>query len=155
MSFLASRSAAGAAKVGRFGRRASDSLVLQLSASTLRTYASRKRHGATVDYSRPPRDNSGKIDVSKLVPGSKMKMNPPEQALFESTEVEIKQILELCKRDLKELEFRASGRVTPELLSPVRVQVLGKKPCRLEELATVGVRDGTTLVITVFDESVG
>ena len=55
--------------------------------------------------------------------------------------------------------WRASGRVTPAVLAPVRVTVPENKggdgrPHRLEELATVGVREGTTLLVTVFDEHV-
>jgi len=52
-------------------------------------------------------------------------------------------------------EARALGRVTPALLSPVRVKLPDNpKPMRLEELATVGVREGSTLLITLFDEHV-
>jgi len=79
------------------------------------------------------------------------------------------------RREVSQLEARASGRVTPQLLAPVRVSVAvsvsagqstassaaasasaseAKRGARLEELATVGVRDGTTLVVTVFDPQV-
>lgn len=55
-------------------------------------------------------------------------------------------------------ESRALGRVTPALLSPVKVK-LPENPkgttTRLEELATVGVREGSTLLITLFNEHVG
>lgn len=52
-------------------------------------------------------------------------------------------------------EARALGRVTPALLSPVGVKVPGTtKSLPLEDLATVGVREGTTLLVTLFDEHV-
>lgn len=55
--------------------------------------------------------------------------------------------VEWLRKDCAEASTRAAGRVTPALLASVRV--LGQK---LEEVATVGVRDGTVLVVTVFDE---
>jgi hypothetical protein len=55
-------------------------------------------------------------------------------------------------------EMRASGRVTAALLDPVRVALPDKRGSselvRLEEVASIGVRDGTTLVVTAFDEDV-
>ena len=52
-------------------------------------------------------------------------------------------------------EARALGRITPALLSPVRVKIPGMtKSLHLEEVATVGVREGTTMLVTLFDEHV-
>lgn len=75
--------------------------------------------------------------------------------------------VEWLRREVAQLEARASGRVTPQLLAPVRVSVpvavgasassaaaSGAKKARLEELATVGVRDGSSLIVTVFDPRV-
>ena len=79
--------------------------------------------------------------------------------------------VEWLRREVSLLEARASGRITPLLLAPVRVSVSlsagppstasavasasgAKQMARLEELATVGVRDGTTLIVTVFDPQV-
>jgi ribosome recycling factor len=120
-----------------------------------RLYSARSRkEKKDVDLNRPPRDEHGRIDVSLLVPGSKMVLNPPEQLVFDAAEKKMKKIVETCRHEIKDMEFRASGRVTPELLSPVRVELGGDKPARLDEVATVGVRDGTTLIVTIFDESV-
>jgi len=52
------------------------------------------------------------------------------------------------------LKMRVSGRVTTALLDPVKVALPDSAPVRLEELATVGVKDGSTLLITVFQENV-
>ncbi|EMD34806.1 hypothetical protein CERSUDRAFT_54801 [Gelatoporia subvermispora B] len=61
------------------------------------------------------------------------------------------------RKDVATLEQRANGRVTPAMLSPVRVAVpeyesADGRGVKLEEVATVGVRDGTTLIVTVFEE---
>jgi ribosome recycling factor len=59
------------------------------------------------------------------------------------------------RKDCAAAENRALGRVTPALLTPVKVK-LPENPngVRLEELATVGVREGSTLLITLFNEHV-
>lgn len=66
--------------------------------------------------------------------------------------------VEWYRKEVAGLETRASGRVTPALLSPVRIELpgrsKGKDLAKLEDVATVGVRDGSTLVITVFEEHV-
>lgn len=71
----------------------------------------------------------------------------------------MKAIIERYRKDVAALETRASGRVTPAMLSPVRVHLPGHEGAevrgvRLEEIATVGVKEGTTLLVTVFEEHV-
>ncbi len=61
----------------------------------------------------------------------------------------MKASVEWPRRDCADTSARAAGRVTPALLANVRV-----KEQKLEEVATVGVRDGSMLVVTVFDEEV-
>lgn len=60
------------------------------------------------------------------------------------------------KREVAQMESRVSGRVVPSLLDPVRVKLkeAGGAAVRLDQVSTVGVRDGNTLVITLFDEAV-
>ncbi|KAJ7800329.1 ribosome recycling factor-domain-containing protein [Mycena olivaceomarginata] len=56
-------------------------------------------------------------------------------------------------RSARAVESRATGRVTPEVLDAVRVRLPGsEKELHLNEVATVGVRDGSTLLITIFEE---
>ena len=69
--------------------------------------------------------------------------------------------VEWFRREVAQLDARASGRVTPQLLDPVRVSLPHKEEgasapskVRLEEVATVGVRDGSSLVVTVFEAQV-
>jgi len=49
------------------------------------------------------------------------------------------------------LESRALGRVTPAILDGVRVP-LSDTQVKLTDLATIGVKEGTVLVVTAFDE---
>ncbi|KAK0231433.1 hypothetical protein IW262DRAFT_1454445 [Armillaria fumosa] len=59
----------------------------------------------------------------------------------------MKSTVEWLRRDCADAAACVSGRVTPALLANVRVQ--GQK---LEQVATVGIRDGSMLVVTVFEE---
>lgn len=65
----------------------------------------------------------------------------------------MKMAVDWFRKECQGFETRASGRVTPALLSPVRVK-LDEKEYRLEEVATVGVRDGSILMVTLFEEKV-
>lgn len=64
--------------------------------------------------------------------------------------------IEWYRKEVVGFETRASGRVTPALLAPVKVLVHGRdsEPVKLDDLATVGVKDGSMLIVTVFDENV-
>lgn len=76
-------------------------------------------------------------------------------ALFEVTEQKMGGSVEHFLKELGALENRASGRVNAALLDLVRVQSLdGHTRYKLSEVATIGVKEGSTLVITVFDEKV-
>lgn len=92
--------------------------------------------------------------TDKFVPGSKQRITD-EAALAEYTKADtsMTNAVEWFRKECQGLEIRASGRVTPNLLSPVRVKVSDRE-YRLEDIATVGVRDGTTLLVTLFDEKV-
>ena len=56
------------------------------------------------------------------------------------------------------MEARGMGRVSPDILKPVRVALPGASeggaPTPLLDIATVGIRDGTTLLVTAFEENV-
>jgi ribosome recycling factor len=64
--------------------------------------------------------------------------------------------VEWYRKEVAAFETRASGRITPALLAPVRVEAYGKgsEAVKLEEVATVGIKDGSLLIVTVFDENV-
>ena len=116
------------------------------------------------------------IATTSLTPGSQQTLtNPAALEEFARADAKMASCVEWLRREVSQLEARASGRVTPQLLAPVRVSSAvsvsagpsasatahassseAKKSAgaRLEELATVGVRDGTTLIVTVFDPQV-
>jgi hypothetical protein len=58
------------------------------------------------------------------------------------------------RKEVAALEARAVGRVTPALLDSVRVSDDKGAAVKLNEVATVGVREGSTLIVTLFDEAV-
>lgn len=94
--------------------------------------------------------------TASLIPGSKQPITD-EAALQEyaKAETSMHTSVEWYRKECASVEARASGRVTPALLSSVRVKLPGgTSPVRLEEVATVGVRDGSTLLITIFEEDV-
>lgn len=107
--------------------------------SYIRSYASKSKAKSTAD----------------LVPGSKQALTSEAARLeYGKSEAKMNAAVEWYRKEVAGLETRASGRVTPALLSPVRIELAGKGKdlVKLEEVATIGVRDGSTLIITVFEE---
>lgn len=58
------------------------------------------------------------------------------------------------KRECAALETRASGHARPGMISSVRVKIPEQPDVRLEQLATIGVREGTTFLVTLYDPQV-
>jgi len=52
------------------------------------------------------------------------------------------------------LETRASGYARPGMISSVRVKIPAQPDMRLEELATIGVREGSTFLVTLYGPQV-
>lgn len=105
-----------------------------------RTYASAKKQAKS---------------TATFVPGSQQRLtDPAAQAEYSTAESSMRASVEWYRKECASIESRASGRVTPALLSSVRVKLPDATTARLEEVATVGVREGTTLLITVFQENV-
>jgi len=111
----------------------------------VRTFAKKRKD--TSDRAQAPAERR-----DAFVPGSQLLQQSPE---YKKLEDKLKSTSERFRKDVADLEVRATGRVTPAVLAPVRV-VLPDSPdgrgVRLEEIATVGVRDGSTLIVTVFEE---
>ncbi|KIK91293.1 hypothetical protein PAXRUDRAFT_35002 [Paxillus rubicundulus Ve08.2h10] len=105
-----------------------------------RTYASKSKAKSTVSF----------------VPGSQQLL-VSEEARVEYSKAESKMAaaVEWYRKEVAAFETRASGRITPALLAPVRVEGYGKgsETVKLEEVATVGIKDGSLLIVTVFDEN--
>ncbi|KAK0452009.1 ribosome recycling factor [Desarmillaria tabescens] len=86
--------------------------------------------------------------MASLKPGSQQPLtNPTDIAEHSKCQEKMKSEVDWLRRYCADASTCASGRVMPALLANIRAQ--GQK---LEEIATVGVRDGSMLVMTVFDE---
>lgn len=141
--------------VRQFARRAGTSLsvsvgsrhvflpVFQLNAAcrlpVSRTYASKAKAKSTASF----------------VPGSQQLFESEEvRAEYTKAESKMASAVDWFRKEVAAFETRASGRVTPALLSPVRVEGRRGQAVGLEEVATVGIKDGSMLIVTVFDEHV-
>ncbi|KAI1798073.1 ribosome recycling factor [Ganoderma leucocontextum] len=92
------------------------------------------------------------FSTDELIPASQ---RIAASADYKATESKMQGVLDWFRKEVAALETRATGRVTPALLSPVRVKLpdaTDARGVRLEEVATVGVKEGTTLLVTVFEE---
>lgn len=94
--------------------------------------------------------------TSSFVPGSQViSTDPAALEEYAKCETKMNAAVEWYRREVAASETRAAGRVTPAVLAPVRVTLPGGgEPVRLEEVATVGVREGTMLLVTVYEEAV-
>ena len=123
-----------------------------------RGYASKsKRHSSFKDQPNEPKaQKHGTVITDHLLPGSQLRI--PESALGEYQKCEERMVaaVEWYRKEVAKMENRASGRVTPEILAPVLVKIpeRGGNGVRIEEVATVGVKDGSALIVTVFEDSV-
>lgn len=90
-----------------------------------------------------------------LVPGSQ-RVFVDEAAIqtYTNASTKMNAAVDWLRKEVSKLESRASGRVTPALLSPVKVNLANGQSVGLQEVSTVGVRDGSSLLVTLFDESV-
>lgn len=123
--------------------------------SFTRTFSSKKKK--TREDSNAEHNAHKTVVTDHLVPSSQRIL--AGEPYFKAEE-SMKHTIDRYRKEVATLETRASGRVTPAILAPVRVQLPGQegadgKGARLEEIATVGVREGTTLIVTVFEEHVG
>ncbi|KZV80765.1 ribosome recycling factor [Exidia glandulosa HHB12029] len=96
----------------------------------------------------------GAAKNANLVPRSQMKIGTEEgDAAYNDTEKKMQGVIEHHRRELAALELRGSGRVTPAILDPVRVQLPDGGQSPLKDISTIGVRDGTTLLISLYEEA--
>ncbi|KAI0659293.1 ribosome recycling factor domain-containing protein [Cubamyces menziesii] len=138
-------------------RAAARRAVVAVTRSQVRFYAKpakKSKDKGKEEKDTPPAKHSkkGGVSTDDLVPASQRIVSSDE---YKKTEGKMQTVLEWFRKEVAALETRATGRVTPALLSPVRVKVPGgsdSRGVRLEEVATVGVKEGTTLLVTVFEE---
>ncbi|KAJ1302094.1 hypothetical protein OPQ81_000925 [Rhizoctonia solani] len=100
----------------------------------------------------PPKGSKGHKKLHEDISAT---ANSEEDEVINQANHKMDTTLEWFKRELAQMESRVSGRVVPSLLDPVRVKLkdAGGAPVRLDQVSTVGVRDGNVLVITLFDEA--
>jgi hypothetical protein len=114
----------------------------------VRLYAKSKGKGRDID---PSPDAS-----TTLIPRSQRILDSPAAlAEYNLAKDKMQTSVDWYRKECGNLEMRASGRVTPALISPLKVPLPGHgHGVRLEEIATVGVRDGSVLWIVAFEEQV-
>lgn len=100
------------------------------------------------------KSKSGKQAVEPIIPGSQQLFSDPADRLEHARAQEkMSATVDWFRRECATAETRANGRVTPRILDSVRVKTLNGD-VKLEEIATVGVKEGSTLLITMFEEIV-
>ena len=93
--------------------------------------------------------------TSTLVPGSKQPItDPAAQQEYDRADKAMSASVSWFKKECAALETRASGYARPGMISSVRVKIPEQPDMRLEELATIGVREGTTFLVTLYDSQV-
>ena len=114
------------------------------------------RPSVTASIHRHHQNYASKNKAKSTAPGSKQPItNKAAREEYAKAEEAMRVAVDWFRKECAASEARALGRVTPALLSPIRVKVPDNpKKLQLEELATIGVREGTTLLITLFDEHV-
>ena len=130
----------------------------RVSALSIRNYAKKNKNTKDMkDVELPPRGKKNTIQTSSLISHSQQKIQDPTAAAeYDKADEKMTAAVAWFKRETAQGEARAAGRVTPALLDPVRVVVPEMEGYRakIEEVATVGVRDGSVLVVTVFEPEV-
>ena len=109
----------------------------------------------------PVKGKNKVISTASLIPASQSKLSPEAQAEADKVNKKMAGVVEWCRKEMVLLENQALGRVTPAILDSVRVDISGEEGAgdgtthvKLQDIATVGVKEGTVLVVTLFDEDV-
>lgn len=139
------------------------------TASTLlhtRGYSSKSKKNTSKDLSKATKaqlksstfdgGKHGTVTTDQLLPGSQLRIAESALGEYQRCEEKMAVAVEWYRKEVAKMESRVSGRVTPEILAPVSVKIPGRgaNGVRIEEVATVGVKDGSILVVTVFEDSV-
>ena len=109
-------------------------------------------HQSTRAYAAPKAKST-----ANLVPGSQQRLSSEvARQEYSKAEEKMNAAVDWFRRECAAAEVRVDGRVTSALLDRVRVILPGGdgSAVSLEEVASVGVKDGTTLIITVFEDNV-
>ncbi|KAL0958417.1 hypothetical protein HGRIS_000558 [Hohenbuehelia grisea] len=92
--------------------------------------------------------------TSTLVPGSQQPLTSgPAREEYTRAEEKMHAAVEWFRKEAAAVESRGTGRVTPAVLDPVRVTLPDTNASvKLDQVATVGVREGNNLLVTLFEE---
>lgn len=103
-------------------------------------FKSKKHHH---DESAPAKEPASEISFSDVLAATESKMTTS---------------VDWYTKHIGALESRGNGRVTPALVDSVRVSGTDESGAevvyKLRDIATIGVKEGSTLMVTVFEESV-
>ena len=101
-------------------------------------------------------EKHGTVTTDQLLPGSQLRISDSALDEYRKCEERMVAAVEWYRKEVARMEGRVSGRVTPEILAPVSVKIPGRgsSGVRIEEVATVGVKEGTVLLVTAFEDSV-
>jgi len=94
--------------------------------------------------------------TSSLVPGSEQPLSGEDLKEYNVADSKMQLAVDWFRKECATYEGRGSGRVAPALLLPVRVELPGGKDpdiVPLTDVAMVGVREGTTLIVTAMQDS--
>jgi len=130
----------------------------------VRTYAKKKEKEVKQEKEKEkkaarqtegPKGNHA-ASTSRLIPKSERAIqDDAAQEEYDKSSVKMNSSVEWSRKEIAGLTARGVGHVTPAILDPVRVVLPdAPKEMRLEEIATVGVREGTNLIITLFEDDV-
>ena len=96
-----------------------------------------------------------KASKQKSAPNAPTKDDPEFKEEVAKMEPKMVKIESMFTSEMALLESRVTGRALPTFVENLSVQGLGKDEVRpLKEVATIGVRDGNTLLVTAFEEKV-
>jgi len=130
-----------------------------------RGYSSKSKKNTSKDQSKATKaqlksstfdgGKHGTVTTDQLLPGSQLRIAESALGEYQKCEERMVVAVEWYRKEVAKMESRVSGRVTPGILAPVSVKIPGRgaNGVRVEEVATVGVKDGSVLVVTVFEDS--
>lgn len=125
-------------------------------APLFRSYASKHKTNAKHSLLQSDAKGSHATSTSGLIPTSKRALkDETAQAEYDKAAAKMESAVDWLKKEVAGVKARGLGHVTPAILNPVRV-VLPEDPrdYRLEEVATVGIRDGSSLIVTLYEDKV-
>lgn len=119
-----------------------------------RTYAKSKRRTVDEDEGDAPGRKVKGGPTEKLVPTSQNTHGDEFQEEKRNLDEKMAASVRWFKAQATLTETRTSGRAMPTMLDSVRVELPDMPPQKLVDVATVGVKDLSTLLITAYEAEV-